>query len=546
MRVTNFKSISNAEIRPAPLTILAGANSSGKSSLLQSILFFSQSVSSGDVVLNGDLVKLGEPNDALRSGTDTMGFDFAFPIAGRREEQGELFQTYYELRLVLGVRAGTLRPVQLAMLEDERIVLEAFEQQGANVKGMGISDRETPLKIASSAAFDLPDESYLTLFGLMPWRLIYAITTDELRAAYRKAVDPTAEGSLLLIDGFLRSVDTSSALFDDESGLLEPAISKLRQFRSRVVHGDSPRLDLSPEESERLFELYSETEAPGGWVREPLAGRANRPPTLARSAESRFDTFAWVARTSERMEGFARSIRYLGPLREDPRVVYALGHTVLSLPVGDKGEFTAGFLAESRATYVAYRNPQKQPRNNLLARAVSEWCTYLTIGEDVSVPSQGKLGFGFKLKINGIERDLTDVGVGASQLLPVVVLVLGSPAGSTVLLEQPELHLHPAVQSRLADFFAIARTDIRLLIETHSEYIVTRLRLRVAQDDLDPAHMTVLFADQVEGETRFTPLRFTDLGDFEHWPAGFFDTISNDTIELARALQDRFKNRSDS
>jgi hypothetical protein len=210
------------------------------------------------------------------------------------------------------------------------------------------------------------------------------------------------------------------------------------------------------------------------------------------------------------------------------------------LPVGAKGEYTAIFLAQNGNRPVSYQDEFGAPRRETLLQAVSEWCTYLAIGQGVSVPGQGKLGYGLKMSIGGVDRDLTDVGVGASQLIPVVVLVLGAAEGAIVLLEQPELHLHPAVQSRLADFFAMARPDVSVLIETHSEYLVTRLRRRVAEEAINPEFVRVLFARQQNGETRFRSLKFTELGDFDSWPEGFFDTLGDDTAEIARALRDRF------
>lgn len=105
----------------------------------------------------------------------------------------------------------------------------------------------------------------------------------------------------------------------------------------------------------------------------------------------------------------------------------------------------------------------------------------LGVGTKVVIEDQRKLGRSLRLQVDGVSRDLTAIGVGARQLLPVVALVLGVPSRSVVLLEQPELHLHPAVQSRLADFLMFAREDIRILVETHSEYLVSRLRRRLAE-----------------------------------------------------------------
>jgi predicted ATPase len=102
-QVANFKSIASAEVQPTSLTLLAGANSSGKSSLLQALLFFTQSSLADDVVLNGDLVKLGEPKDALRDGSDAMSFAFSVVVSTRSDGQLELVLTTYSLLVIFEV-----------------------------------------------------------------------------------------------------------------------------------------------------------------------------------------------------------------------------------------------------------------------------------------------------------------------------------------------------------------------------------------------------------------------------------------------------------
>jgi predicted ATPase len=122
-------------------------------------------------------------------------------------------------------------------------------------------------------------------------------------------------------------------------------------------------------------------------------------------------------------------------------------------------------------------------------------------------------------------------------------MVLGAPEGSIVLLEQPELHLHPGVQSRLADFLTYARRDIRIVVETHSEYLLTRLRLRIAEGRLSPDELGVLFATQRTPDenssdlyTEFEHLSLDELGDLNRWPENFFDSLDRDSVDLARAV----------
>jgi AAA domain, putative AbiEii toxin, Type IV TA system/AAA ATPase domain/Protein of unknown function (DUF3696) len=518
--VANFKSVSAAELRLPPLTVIAGANSSGKSSIIQALLFISQCVREGSIVLNGDLVKLGRATDVIRDGTDALSFDWRFTFPDVAHE--------YVLRVQLGARADfELAPTELSLWEDSTMLVEAVadDEIGEVPRVVGHL-----LRIAGPASLVTDKPAFFVMNGLLPGRLLHAAPEEWLRVRFDELLASARAGDR--VAGYELS-DIAAQATRPGSGA-----TSVQPFRELQQAGFA---DLSDTDIEQLFGAFAEIEAPGGWFSRPLSisGRITARRGIGPATEEFGTVVVACAEAIARIASLANAMLYLGPLREDPRVVYPLGHTIAGLPVGAKGEFTAIFLAHHGSRPTSYRDESGTKRRETLLRAVSEWCSYLAIGEGVSVPAQGKQGYGFKLRIDGVDRDLTDIGVGASQLLPVVVLVLGASEGSYVLLEQPELHLHPAVQSRLADFFAQARPDISLFIETHSEYLITRLRRRVAEHSVSP-ELRVLFARQQKGETRFRSLRFNEAGDFEEWPEGFFDTLSDDTAEIARALRERY------
>ena len=202
-------------------------------------------------------------------------------------------------------------------------------------------------------------------------------------------------------------------------------------------------------------------------------------------------------------------------------------------PVGVSGEFIADFLARNRNVLTSFVTSTGERTRASLEDAVTHWVDYLGVGSRVVVEDQGKLGRSLLLEVDGKERDLTAVGVGASQLLPVVAIVLrGAPRRSVVLLEQPELHLHPAVQSQLADFLMGARPDLRVVVETHSEYLVSRVRTRVAQRRISQRRICLLFSHRADGTTKIRNLELGPLGDLDSWPKGFFDTSEREAGDL--------------
>ncbi len=554
-RVTNFKSIASVELPASRLVVLAGSNSSGKSSLLQAALFMTQSLAAEAPVINGDLVILGEPKDVIRDGTKNVSFEFSFDFTGPEDEAVKRIA----YRVTLAESKGELHPSQISLFSEGELSFCA-EDKGFPVDlTKRISTREAVLRLKDAEELKLPDESFLTMVGMLPARLVYRASEEYLRRSFdelMKAPMPDYMLQELLFD-LLRSSRST-----DVPEPLRARISDLQHGRV-AFRGDAAQ--LSPSEVDALFSVYAESLAPNGWASEgitlpPLGrGGAFRSSFGARPTEGSlvFPLIGQMDGAAAKMRGFRGSVVYLGPLRDDPRVAYPLGHTLSNLPVGGKGEFTAAFLDKNRLRRISYRNPEGKATSGTLIAAASEWCRYLGIAEKVAVSAKAKLGHELSLELDGHDRDPTAIGVGASQLLPVVVTVLGAKKGQLILLEQPELHLHPKVQSRLADFFAFARPDVQILVETHSEYLITRLRLRAAEDELDPSEVAVLFVSKREGEvepvregeepeapefySEFKPLSLDDFGNFDAWPTDFFDSLEHDSVELARAVTDRLR-----
>ena len=117
------------------------------------------------------------------------------------------------------------------------------------------------------------------------------------------------------------------------------------------------------------------------------------------------------------------------------------------------------------------------------------------------------------------------------------------------MIEQPELHLHPAMQLKLADFLLeCARTGRQVVVETHSEHIVNRLRLRSMEDPEENGNLVrLLFAGQENGNTVYRSSDVNELGGLdEDWPEGFLDVGANEAASFMRVSIGKMREKKQS
>ncbi|RYZ92328.1 MAG: DUF3696 domain-containing protein [Proteobacteria bacterium] len=247
-------------------------------------------------------------------------------------------------------------------------------------------------------------------------------------------------------------------------------------------------------------------------------------------------------------EQFTRKIYYLGPLRDEPRAYYPRLSADDPTDVGLKGEFTTAVLDAYGDQSVSYISPRggagienRQIKSAPLRTAVKEWVQFLGIAGNIETLDRERLGY--ELRIDGL-FDPTHVGVGLTQVLPILVLCLVSRHDSTIIIEQPELHLHPAVQARLADFIlAIVQTGKQCLVETHSEHFLNRLRLRVAESEGTEISslLSVYFVEKEGAASKARRVEINSFGAVQDWPKGFFDQSQMDLEKLLLAASRKKK-----
>jgi hypothetical protein len=132
--------------------------------------------------------------------------------------------------------------------------------------------------------------------------------------------------------------------------------------------------------------------------------------------------------------------------------------------------------------------------------------------------------------------NLASMGCGISQLVPVIVQTVLLPQSGCLLVEQPEIHLHPSAQANLADLFIGNITGRRqFIVETHSEHFVLRLRRRIAEGKIKPEKIGIFFVEKKRGLTRIQKLNLKPNGHFEEWPTGFFEEGFKEALAIAEA-----------
>jgi predicted ATPase len=140
------------------------------------------------------------------------------------------------------------------------------------------------------------------------------------------------------------------------------------------------------------------------------------------------------------------------------------------------------------------------------------------------------------------EAFLTDVGFGVSQVLPALVLLYYVPEGSIILMEQPEIHLHPSVQSGLADVIlqVSKQRNLQVIVESHSEHLLQRFQRRVAEESYSVDELKLYFCDIQQGESKLIDLKLNEYGEIENYPDNFF---GDEMAEIAATRRASLKHK---
>lgn len=249
-----------------------------------------------------------------------------------------------------------------------------------------------------------------------------------------------------------------------------------------------------------------------------------------------FKNADFLSRLERHFERQLERIRYLGPLRAYPERRY-LWTGARPIDMGRAGEMAVAAILAARARGDRI-SLGRGKRRRTLEEHVAHWLKELGLIHTFRIEPlvQGLFQVLVRETAHSAEVPITDVGFGVSQVLPVLVLCFYAPEGSTILLEQPEIHLHPSAQSLLVDAFIDARRrrNIQILVESHSEHVLRRLQRRVSDETLCSAEVGSWFCYTEGGESRLMDLSFDDLGATRHWPKGLFGDQFEEVAAIAK------------
>ena len=241
------------------------------------------------------------------------------------------------------------------------------------------------------------------------------------------------------------------------------------------------------------------------------------------------------------LTGRLRRLTYLTAERLGPREYYLYDDPQLTPVVGPRGEYTASVLHSGRDNRVlpglvsSGVPPTRFRQVEARMGRFFPGCV-LAIGQ---IPRANAVTLGIRASSDTDFHRPVHAGFGLTQVLPIVVAALSANDGDLLLIENPEVHLHPAGQAAVGEFLAeIASAGVQVLIETHSDHVLNGVRRAVKGGMLTSDHVALHFfrprrEQETDGRSQVESLEMDGSGNIDTWPEGFFDQFDKDMNDLA-------------
>lgn len=504
LSVYNYKAFVESTVPIRPITILLGANSVGKSSIIQLLLGLSQTAEEDThsyksaLKIYGSSVNFGSIENIFHGKKTnlTLGIDITINDNGGMSFLQEIItdlkkEIEYCLNVVplLGLQRMRDSKINnkaeiLDVLTKIKNVFEAEQARPFRERLRYISYCETSVSINDMLNFSQKE-----------WEILYDFAQN---------LSTIKDENFTFSFGIKYRDKTTLVLSKIElinSGRKIVSINKVND-RWVVI---SDYTDIPKDSSIEIASCLNETNTLFNCVNQ-YSNRTN-PHTLIGKIIIEILRKFMISLASNFSES---KLNYVGPLRAHPKRYYMLDKAKVSMSIDTlDGDAIAEVLKE----------------NAHLKLNVNNWLK--NFGFTVNVENFKEVIHHLKVNQNGLNLDITDVGFGISQVLPIIIQGFLSKSNTLTIIEQPEIHLHPKMQADLADLFidiVNKGKNRKLMIETHSEYLLKRLRRRISEGIISANDVSIcLFHPQTEGmEAHIENLIIGEKGYFQ-WPEEFYD-----------------------
>jgi len=500
--VKNFKSLKDTGmLNLKPITLLVGPNSSGKTALLQTILILKQTLESRNIeaplILRGKYVDLSSFKEIVFGHNIKEDIEVSLGIRSRQR-----------IRRLFGIR-------EFPKL-DQKVSLVKFKI-GYDVQSESLINRGIEFSIPDWIDLKINEEKIQVKHKKQEPIIIYE---------YKGKIEIEKRNFLYISHFFFPEI---YFFHFERRAILEKQLKKLQKERDQLIKE-------RPEERKKIARLER---------------KIKKLETELKLFEKRFsDIFKGlnieqakvISYSLDALRDFCFDLQrllientyYIGPLREYPQRYY-IASGEYPRDVGLRGEHTAEVI------YFDFKQKETQYEK------LRHWMKEMGLAYDIKLSpiTEGIYALVIidpKLKIN---INLADIGFGASQLLPIIVEGIYAKDGSILLIEQPEIHLHPRLQAMLADFLIdIMKEGKQVIVETHSEHIILRLQRRIAENKLSYKDLAIYYFEPSEEGSKITYVEVKEDGTLKMWPKGFFEEDVEDSYFFLKALGERKKNVS--
>lgn len=554
---SNYKAFSSFDLELKPITILLGANSSGKSALINSLLMLSQSadasvISESPLRLNGSKTGMGETLNIIKDKDPANKLTFTFEL----EDKETLKKQISDAKSICMENHDTVVRYLMFMVGNAitgavKSKVESFNKIAKKIEDVSI-DKPNGSSTRSQRLKQFP-ELYTKLIKCYRSILVDATKTRNMPSEF---VAISEKSSLQKID------DCFSSFLSVSTNRITPTkISYTFSYNKRlerlqvseyVLYNRLNSVIISVKKDGNNIQVFSEAinQAAISRSRSEIIklitfdsleiSTSRETPTYGfgsfaffKGSVSPFATLIgqFIRTTSKHLlSNFAGlQINHVSPLRAFPQRYYLLDKSV--------NHRKLNALDGTELAEVLKNNPKIKDNINLL------FATY-NIGIDVEKVND----IIYKIVVNqdSVNLELTDVGFGISQVLPILVQAYLSPKSSLTIIEQPEIHLHPNMQAWLTDaLINIALNEgKKFLIETHSDALIRRVRLRIVDDSSklseDDVRIYHLHKDRQNKCTLLDKIEINDNGDIK-WPKDFMDVEIKDTIQIQQLKYEKIK-----